>query len=55
MAPEEECEHEMFVMVRWKRRILAVPLAQIEGLAVDEDTEQALGDWHYWVRRGYLL
>jgi hypothetical protein len=25
MAPEEECEHEMFVLIRWERRTLAVP------------------------------
>ncbi len=30
MAPEEECEHEMFVLVRWQDRPLAVPLAQLE-------------------------
>ncbi len=27
MAPEEECEHEMFVLVRWNDRNLAVPLS----------------------------
>src|SRR5205085_6636160 len=26
MAPEEDCEHEMFVLIKWKRRQLAVPL-----------------------------
>jgi hypothetical protein len=26
MAPEEECEHDMFVLIRWKPRQLAVPL-----------------------------
>jgi hypothetical protein len=25
MAPEEECQHEMFVLIRWERRALAVP------------------------------
>jgi hypothetical protein len=25
MAPEAECQHEMFVMIRWERRGLAVP------------------------------
>jgi len=32
MAPEEECQHEMFVLIRWERRPLAVPLVQLEGL-----------------------
>ena len=54
MAPEEECEHEMFVMMRWERRGLAVPLSQLEALGgTDEQTQQAIEDWQYWVRRGY--
>jgi Calcium binding len=55
MASEEECEHEMFVNIRWKRRSLAVPLAQLEASQVDEETEQAIEDWRYWVNRGYEL
>jgi len=49
MAPAEECEHEMFVLIRWKQRQLAVPLMQLEGIGVDEETKQAIEDWHYWV------
>jgi len=55
MAPEEECEHEMFVLTQWRRRTLAVPLAQLAGFAVDEETEQAIGDWHYWIDAGNEL
>ncbi|MGH2618915.1 MAG: calcium-binding protein [Thermomicrobiales bacterium] len=55
MAPVEECDHEMFVLVRWNRRTLAVPLAQVEGVAVEEETRQAIGDWHYWIGRGHQL
>jgi len=53
MAPAEECEHDMFVLIRWKQRQLAVPLMQLEGIEVDEETKQAIEDWHYWVNRGY--
>jgi hypothetical protein len=53
MAPEEECECEMFVRVRWQGRNLAVPLAQLEPLAADPATKEAVGDWHYWLGRGY--
>ena len=53
MASAEECEHEMFVVIRWKKRKLAVPLMQLEGIQVDEETQQAIEDWHYWVDRGY--
>jgi hypothetical protein len=55
MAPEEECEHDMFVLIRWKPLQLAVPLMQLEGIQVDEETQQAIEDWHYWVNRGYEL
>jgi hypothetical protein len=55
MAPEEECQHEMFVLIRWERRALAVPLAQLEGVAVDQRTRQAIEDWQYWVAQGYEL
>jgi hypothetical protein len=50
---EEERMDEMFVLIRWKRRQLAVPLMQLEGTGVDEETQQAIEDWHYWVNRGY--
>lgn len=55
MPSEEECEHEMFVLTRWEHGTLAVPLSQLEGVAVDADTQQAIEDWHYWVDRGYEL
>jgi Calcium binding len=53
MAPEEDCEHDMLVDVQWQGRRLAVPLSQLEGVEVDEASEEAIGDWHYWVARGY--
>jgi hypothetical protein len=52
MAPEEECDHEVFVLMPWERRSLVVPLSQLEGLDVDEQTQQAIDDWHYWVASG---
>src|SRR5262249_37354044 len=36
MPPEDDCIHEMFVMIRWEGRTLGVPLAQLEGVDVDE-------------------
>lgn len=53
MAPEEECQHDMFVQIRWAGRKLAVPLAQLKGVSVGEDTKEAVEDWHYWVAMGY--
>lgn len=55
MAPEEECEHEMFVLTPWERDTLAVPLSQLEVVHGGEQTRQAVEDWHYWTARGYQL
>jgi hypothetical protein len=55
MPPEAECEHDMFVKVQWLGRDLAVPLSQLQGIEIDEDdeeTQQAIEDWHYWVDSG---
>jgi hypothetical protein len=53
MLPEDECLHEMFVEIRWAGRTLGAPLAQLAALDADEQTQEAIGDWHYWVARGY--
>jgi hypothetical protein len=55
MAPEEECEAEMFVWVRRAGEQIAVPLAQLRPLSKDGETQEAVGDWHYWADRGYEL
>ncbi len=56
MPPEEDCEHEMFVLTPWgDRRTLGVPLSQLEAVAADEQTRQAMDDWQYWVAQGYEL
>jgi hypothetical protein len=56
MAPEDDCRSEMFVAIRWEKRGLAVPLSQLSP-ARDEDDEtcQAVEDWHYWTRMGYTF
>jgi hypothetical protein len=53
MAPEEECASDMFVRVLWRGRSFAVPLAQLQPMAADRETKEAIGDWHYWLGRGY--
>ena len=42
-------------MTTWRQRTFAIPLEQIEGIGVDEDTAQAIADWRYWVDAGYRL
>lgn len=53
MSPVEECEHQMFVQVKWEGRELGVPLVQIGVVEADEATREAVEDWYYWVNRGY--
>lgn len=55
MAPEKECEHEMFVVTPWERRTLAIPLAQLKPIAADAETDEAVADWHYWLNQDYEL
>src|ERR1035441_8812155 len=49
MAPEDACERDMLVSIRWQNRNMAVPLSQLVGVDLDESTAEAIGDWHYWV------
>jgi hypothetical protein len=53
MAPDEECGSDMFVMIRWEKDGLAVPLAQLKPIKADKQTVEAIEDWHYWVDQGY--
>ena len=54
MAPDEECEREMFVVVRWEGEGLAVPLSQLEVIRdADDETQEAVEDWLYWSKKGY--
>ena len=54
MAPEDECGQEMLVETPWEqKRSLAVPLSQLKVVHGDEETQQAVEDWHYWVEMGY--
>ena len=55
MAPEESCENDMLVTVRWQDRETAVPLSQLSAEGGDESTVDAIGDWHYWAGQGYFF
>jgi hypothetical protein len=55
MAPEDDCMSDMTVIIRWCEREMGVPLAQLEAVGADYQTKEAIGDWHYWIARGYRL
>lgn len=52
-APDDECEKEILVDIKWNDRKLSVPLSQLVGVDIDEETQQVIEDWHYWVNKGY--
>lgn len=51
MSSTEPTLSQQFVTIEWMNRELGVPLAQLEPIDVDADTEQAIADWHYWLER----
>jgi len=53
MAPDDDCKGEMFVMIRWEKDGLGVPLSQLKPVDADEQTTEAVEDWHYWIKQGY--
>lgn len=57
MSPEDDCTHDMFVEVRYQEGtvddIFSARLSEINPIDVDEETAEALADWHYWVASGY--
>ncbi|MBH2020501.1 calcium-binding protein [Polaromonas sp.] len=53
LAREDDCMAEIFVLVRYAKSQLAVPLEQLACHALDKQTCQAVADWHYGVARGY--
>jgi hypothetical protein len=55
MASEDDCMREMFVEIMRRERNISAPLAQLEPVKVDNITQEAIADWHYWVKRGYQL
>ena len=55
LAKEEACENDMLVQIHWQGRKMAVPLSQLAAIDPVESTEEAIGDWHYWVAQGYLF
>ena len=55
MSGEGYCEKDMYVDISWKSKTIAIPLAQIKPLDADEDSVEAIGDWHYWIEQGYTF
>jgi hypothetical protein len=52
LAKEEDCEHEIFVLVRFEGRKVGVPLAQLEAALGTPATREAVDDWRWWAGGG---
>lgn len=48
MTDEVVSSHEMFVLIEWMDRTFGIPLSQLEPIAVDDETREAIADWCYW-------
>jgi hypothetical protein len=53
MADFNTCREDMYVRINWKDREFCIPLSQIKALDSDDETEEAIADWHYWKKCGY--
>ena len=43
---------EILVEIVWQGRTLGVPLAQLRGMGVNDETAEAIADCHYWIAQG---
>ncbi|MCI5125533.1 MAG: hypothetical protein D3925_13930 [Candidatus Electrothrix sp. AR5] len=50
---DEEREKELFAVIQWKGRQLAVPLSQLSVVEASSTSRQVVEDWQYWVQQGY--
>lgn len=60
ISPEDECSSDMFVEVIYQEGeledVFSARLSDIQPLDCDSLTAEAIeaiGDWHYWIERGY--
>jgi hypothetical protein len=45
----------MLVQIRGEGRTMVVPLSQLTAIDPDEQTREAIKDWHYWVAQDQLF
>lgn len=55
LAPEENCNRDVLVLILWHHRKVAIPLSQLTAINEHESTDQALADWKCWIAQGYPL
>ncbi|HEY9643861.1 MAG TPA: calcium-binding protein [Coleofasciculaceae cyanobacterium] len=55
MSDTDDCLSDMRVEVVYNNETFTARLSEIQPVDPDPDTEQAVGDWHYWISQGYQL
>jgi Calcium binding len=55
LAHEDLCRVGIFVWVRQNRSKAVAPLAQLVPISADDNTQVAVGDWHYWHDHRYTF
>ncbi len=57
MAPDDECLKDMYVEVVYPNGqdedVFTAKLSDLVAIDTDNDTKEAIADWHYWLARGY--
>lgn len=57
MAPDDECLKDMYVEVVYPNGndedVFTAKLSDLVAIDTDDETLEAIADWHYWVARGY--
>jgi hypothetical protein len=53
LADEEDCMNEVLINVEYDSGTASVPLEQLACVTPQKSTLLDVGDWHYWVARGY--
>jgi hypothetical protein len=53
LAKADRCTTQVLVKVVHGQRSIEVPLWQLDSMASDQETNDAVADWHYWVYRAY--
>jgi Calcium binding len=57
MAPDEDCLRDMFVEVvetgGSDEDVFSARITEITPIDADSETQEAIDDWLYWVKRGY--
>jgi hypothetical protein len=53
LADVAACREQIMITADYNGQPFTIPLAHLDPLDADEETTEAVADWHYWLARGY--